>query len=609
MSKEDVGHDCEPYSTMSVEKLAATFLVASEPKPTSTGDLYHGPRAYFKCGSELRTPNHFQIVFHSTRRRQSRSSIFVSQNKTTLLLAAATMTSRRSPRKRQSINTDMAFMDSSDDEEGLLFSGKSPFTPASQEGSIKSNTTLESNISVSPTSAAAAWATQPNPSEPTMDVLARMSTTPMAATAPLRASPPTTNPLVVVNLPTEPATTTATTARKRTRNSSPSDGDSHNTATESLTHASAQSASSANNKRTKRSSSEVDTTATTSTAPVGKEKKPASKSKKGDGKVLSLSPEADPVNDKSNNVTMVDTTSVEFTNDSVQPVATITPHKKDAASNGAANKSDSGMNAHSNPVVSPPPSSTATKDTTASSHSPDAPSDASAATQKKRKLNFQESVLHRMLVAFKPFNLKSLAAEMQTTETSLQYVMLSLTDKNLVMTKEFTSSKGKGKTLYWANHDHQCKDVQLAWASPQDMDAAKQQVQELQRKHHALTQALSEVTKDMSNEALDKMLPEEEASLKDLQETIHAVHTRIQEAQHAKKSSASRKKSSLRDAQDLHASIDHMRSEWKQRREKCMDFVEHLADGMEKKPKDILRLLDIETDEMAGAVVPVKRTQ
>ncbi|KAL3912354.1 MAG: hypothetical protein SGILL_006916 [Bacillariaceae sp.] len=45
-----------------------------------------------------------------------------------------------------------------------------------------------------------------------------------------------------------------------------------------------------------------------------------------------------------------------------------------------------------------------------------------------------------------------------------------------------------------------------------------------------------------------------------------------------------------------------MRDEWKNRKTKCMDFCENLADGMEKKVKDIVKLLEIETDEMEGIV-------
>ena len=49
-----------------------------------------------------------------------------------------------------------------------------------------------------------------------------------------------------------------------------------------------------------------------------------------------------------------------------------------------------------------------------------------------------------------------------------------------------------------------------------------------------------------------------------------------------------------------------MRGEWKKRKEQCMDFVDHVADGMEKKRKDVIKVLDIDTDEMNGVALPPK---
>ena len=38
-----------------------------------------------------------------------------------------------------------------------------------------------------------------------------------------------------------------------------------------------------------------------------------------------------------------------------------------------------------------------------------------------------------------------------------------------------------------------------------------------------------------------------------------------------------------------------------------MDFVYNLSDAMEKKPKDVLKILDIETDEAQGVKIPPKK--
>ena len=39
---------------------------------------------------------------------------------------------------------------------------------------------------------------------------------------------------------------------------------------------------------------------------------------------------------------------------------------------------------------------------------------------------------------------------------------------------------------------------------------------------------------------------------------------------------------------------------WRKRRRLVMDAVDMMADGLEKKPKDVMKLVDVETDEAAG---------
>ena len=52
--------------------------------------------------------------------------------------------------------------------------------------------------------------------------------------------------------------------------------------------------------------------------------------------------------------------------------------------------------------------------------------------------------------------------------------------------------------------------------------------------------------------------------------------------------------------------INYMRGEWKKRKEKCGDFIDQLADAMEKKPKDVMKTLELESDESCDAVLPPK---
>ena len=52
--------------------------------------------------------------------------------------------------------------------------------------------------------------------------------------------------------------------------------------------------------------------------------------------------------------------------------------------------------------------------------------------------------------------------------------------------------------------------------------------------------------------------------------------------------------------------INVMRQEWRNRKEKCKDFIENLSDAMEKKPKQVNNILDVETDESVGVIMPKK---
>ena len=59
--------------------------------------------------------------------------------------------------------------------------------------------------------------------------------------------------------------------------------------------------------------------------------------------------------------------------------------------------------------------------------------------------------------------------------------------------------------------------------------------------------------------------------------------------------------------QKLKVKINRIRGEWKNRKEKCMDFVGQLADGLEKPMKDVVRkVLELATDEDAGVKLPAK---
>ena len=61
------------------------------------------------------------------------------------------------------------------------------------------------------------------------------------------------------------------------------------------------------------------------------------------------------------------------------------------------------------------------------------------------------------------------------------------------------------------------------------------------------------------------------------------------------------------DKTTLKRKINHMLGEYKARKRKCMDFVDMIADAMEKRPKDVMgeKVLDLETDEQEWGMYQV----
>ena len=49
-----------------------------------------------------------------------------------------------------------------------------------------------------------------------------------------------------------------------------------------------------------------------------------------------------------------------------------------------------------------------------------------------------------------------------------------------------------------------------------------------------------------------------------------------------------------------------MRTEWVERKAKCSDFIEMAADGMDKKPKDVMKVIGVDSDESEGVKLPEK---
>jgi hypothetical protein len=233
-----------------------------------------------------------------------------------------------------------------------------------------------------------------------------------------------------------------------------------------------------------------------------------------------------------------------------------------------------------------------------------------------KKLSFQDTVHRHLRSHFKPFLLKDMAKELQTSETTLQYTMLSLADKGLVCSKEFAGSK-KAKTLYWANHGASSRDGRLepAPATADEAQEARERLALAQSELQIVQGQLAAVMEAPSNDQLASMVEGSQAELDELRGRLTQVRDRVErhstatgpallestgrrghhQRQQPRAPPAASSSSRLKDR------IDRMASEGRKRRRICMEFVERVADGMEKKPRDVVKMLELETDVAAAS--------
>jgi len=224
-------------------------------------------------------------------------------------------------------------------------------------------------------------------------------------------------------------------------------------------------------------------------------------------------------------------------------------------------------------------------------------------TEKKRKVTFQDQILRVLFNSCKPFNLKSLAEVTSCASSSaLEFTLMSLLDKKLVMKKDFPGKRGEPKTLYWANLDMlRHKDAVLSLGEPcnaQDLADTEKDNITLMQKLNATEEAVNMLESQPTCANIDEQLQALETSLLILQ-------NKIQIAKNFKTEKTTQKPTN---PDMLKRQINFYRDEWNKRKQKAMDFVENMADAMEKKVKDVHNLLGIETDEMMKVKMPSRYT-
>jgi hypothetical protein len=236
-------------------------------------------------------------------------------------------------------------------------------------------------------------------------------------------------------------------------------------------------------------------------------------------------------------------------------------------------------------------------------------------TAKTKKRSFHDQILYTMLTSCRPYSLKSLAKACNTTPEALHHAMLSFIDKQLVICKEFPSKKGEPKKLYWANpvstqeiqgKSTVCRELTKLFASSEEMAEAQKLHGELQKRHRIVLEQLNPLLAIPSLQQLDEQIALQELQLKEVLADIQAIRHRMESAAKPPPPNAITPRfkkatpSKPLDKSTLKRKINNMLSEYKTRKRQCMDFVEQLADAMEKKVKDVTgeKVLALDTDEM-----------
>jgi len=214
---------------------------------------------------------------------------------------------------------------------------------------------------------------------------------------------------------------------------------------------------------------------------------------------------------------------------------------------------------------------------------------------KKKKQTYQDQVLAHLSKSMKPFTLKTLASDLRTTDVALHHLMLSLLDKQIIKKKEFGTKRKK--ELYYLNSDQIMKNCTNTIANAEERKATKAQLRNYLTRESTLEHKVKQTLSELSNNALVNRIKEEENNMEQLRLRLDAVRGR---------STNNNNKNNVKTLEQMKVRINTMRNEWRIRKEKCTDFLDNLADAMEKKTKDIAKVLEIETDQMVGVTMPPK---
>mmetsp|Transcript_18633 Transcript_18633/g.42581 ORF Transcript_18633/g.42581 Transcript_18633/m.42581 type:complete len:280 (-) Transcript_18633:260-1099(-) len=244
----------------------------------------------------------------------------------------------------------------------------------------------------------------------------------------------------------------------------------------------------------------------------------------------------------------------------------------------------------------------------------------------KKKLNIELSLLRSLYISSQPFTISSLAEYAKQPDSTVQFTLLSLVDKKMVVKKDFERTRKDGskviKTLYWCDVTHKsvkeaiekkgllssqstnegddASDAQMLRrnVTENDVRTCEAELKSWHKRGETIKKDISQLSAEPLNIKLDEALRKAEEELEEVRQKVD----KLKEEERQRRDAGEE----LPTPASVKKKINTMRLEWKNRKMLCTDFLERLAEGMEKKNKEIIKILDIVDDEMEGVKMPEK---
>eukprot|EP00939_MAST-03C_sp_MAST-3C-sp1_P000351 g351.t1 len=214
-------------------------------------------------------------------------------------------------------------------------------------------------------------------------------------------------------------------------------------------------------------------------------------------------------------------------------------------------------------------------------------SSSSSSSSKKKKMSIKEAAEYvRTYLRSENRPLNAIAVYENTGKLMPKTKLVGLLDDLATKSGGGVSLKKYGKqVVYFADQD-QFEDAttekmteleEIKKSLETAIQDAKRKLNESRRKHARLSQEPTE-------KELGKILPELNKEVEELQRTVDRYRASGQKVDPAAKES-------------ILKNVEKYRKTWKARRTAAMDVVNQFAEGADKKPKEIINMVGLETDE------------